>query len=304
MKTNVFRVLSARNIFSRIWKCDNSHSRCFIFLCIMAKSNYIWLECQITWSERSKKKTNEPASLVRLPGQFNIALSIGFRVFNRKLNDIWIVYLELIHFACHCWWWRVKVCLWQWKRLYILTVIVVFGILCGAERKKRAALSPFGRSVRTGSAPCLFWLSFLCASFRSFVVVIFRKTEWFIIYPVEISLELALCTLSIHYVTKYIQIQIDRLFFALFSVFTIHNTHARPWDNVCVEEPMFHRILRMSILKFTVKYLWVNICASHTAMCPIHTEPKWILLWQHSICDTCSLFLLFAKRISIKNDGT
>lgn len=54
-ETKVFRVLSARNIFTRIRKCDNSHSRCLYIFCIIPKSNYIWFECQIKWSERATR---------------------------------------------------------------------------------------------------------------------------------------------------------------------------------------------------------------------------------------------------------
>lgn len=125
---------------------DSISRNVFIFSFIAPK---IKLHLRDTREKKDTEQWQPAASHTLLfPLAEQIMLSIGFRRdFNRKLNDIWNCLSGIDSFARVCgaivaaccrWWWRVKVCLWQWKRRYRLFLLVAKQLCLQQCRMKRA----------------------------------------------------------------------------------------------------------------------------------------------------------------------
>lgn len=94
----IFRVLSSRKkcLFDNdnVAEATPESRNVFIFAFIVPKSNYIYA----TDAKKMKETaTSTLATFFSSCGTNNVIYWFSKRNFNRKLNDIWIVYLELIH---------------------------------------------------------------------------------------------------------------------------------------------------------------------------------------------------------------
>lgn len=150
--------------------------------------------------------SDKPASLQRQPGTIQYCVINWFQSLQPKIKRYLNCLSGIDSFAC------------QLLMMKSQSVFVTMKLInryrcfwCFVRCWKKALL------YRHSSEACAQEARHVCSGGRDFFFVCVRffsvacccyhsKTEWFIIYAVEISLELALCTLSIHYVTKYIHI--------------------------------------------------------------------------------------------------
>lgn len=222
--------------------CDNAVAF------IVPKSNYIYAKRQME---------NETGTL----RDNSISRYLLVRSLCRKLNDIWIVYLQLIHFYSWSLLWMMKSqCVFVTMKKSSYRALSLFWCFVVCEK---LVYSPLEWGVRTWDSLSFSfeWFRLWCSAFGRVFFYISGTTEWFIVYPAEIGLELHF---AIHSLCN--EIQFSLFYDAQIRMFFTQNSNCMLTENTNVH------------FEFTVKYLWESTYV-HVPNTALGMRKK----WEHSL---------------------